>query len=140
VKNLPDASMALDGQVSNSAIRFQARLVADIQGRVPESRDGKLRVANADSATLILAGATNFKSSGDVAADPAGRNTATLDSVQRKAYETLLSDHLADYQKLRRVSLDLGTSFATALPTNQRVANFAKGNDPSLLALVFQYG
>jgi alpha-L-fucosidase 2 len=141
VKSLPDGSLALEGRVNDSAIRFQARLAAEIQGGSHESKDGKLIVVNADSVTLILAGATNFKNFRDVSADPAARNTATLDAVRRKTYDALLTEHLADYQKLfQRVSLDLGTSPAAALPTDERVAAFAKGNDPALVALVFQYG
>ncbi|HTX39431.1 MAG TPA: glycoside hydrolase family 95 protein [Bryobacteraceae bacterium] len=141
LKNLPDGSLALDGQVNDSAIRFQARLEARVQGGSQESRDGKLTVANADSATLILAGATNFRNFRDVSADPAGRNAATLEAVRAKTYDALLAGHRADYQRLfRRVSLELGTSPAAELPTNERVAAFAKGNDPALVALVFQFG
>jgi alpha-L-fucosidase 2 len=141
VASLPDGSLALDGRVDDSAIRFQARLMVRIEGGVHESKGGKLTVVHADSATLILAGATNFKNFRDVSADPAARNAATLDALRAKTYEALLAGHEADYRKLfQRVSLDLGTSPTAALPTDERVAAFAKGNDPALVALVFQYG
>ncbi len=141
VKSLPDGSLALDGQVDDSAIRFQARLAVAAEGGLHESRDGKLTVANADAATLILAGATNFKNFRDVSGDPAARNAATLEAARAMKYDALLVAHQADYKKLfERVSLDLGTSPSAALPTNERVSAFAKGNDPALVALVFQYG
>jgi len=141
VKSLPDGSLALDGQVKDSAIRFEARLMAEVQGGSHEMRDGMLAVTNADSATLILAGATNFNNFRDVSGDPAACNAATLEAIGSRSYEAILSEHLRDYQKLfRRVSLDLGTSPAAALPTGERVAAFATGNDPALVALVFQYG
>jgi alpha-L-fucosidase 2 len=40
----------------------------------------------------------------------------------------------------RRVSLDLGTSDSSALPTNERIAAFGEGKDPQLVTLLFQYG
>ncbi len=121
--------MAMSGQVADSAIRFDARL---------ETRGGE---GVATSATLILAGATNFKNYRDVSADPKARNDATLAALRNKSYETLRAEHIRDHQALfRRVSLDLGTTAAAKLPTDQRIAAFAAGNDPALVALLFQYG
>ncbi len=141
VKNLPDGSLVMDGHVNDSAIRFQARLMARVEGGSSQPRDGKLSVTNAGSAVLILAGATNFKNFRDVSGDPAARNAATLGAVQSQTYAEVQTRHFRDYQQLfRRVSLDLGTSPAAALPTDERVAGFARGNDPALVALVFQYG
>jgi alpha-L-fucosidase 2 len=121
--------MAMSGQVADSAIRFDARL---------ETRGGE---AVTTSATVILAGATNFKNYRDVSADPKARNDATLAALRNKSYETLRAEHIRDHQALfRRVSLDLGTTAAAKLPTDQRIAAFAAGNDPALVALLFQYG
>jgi alpha-L-fucosidase 2 len=121
--------MAMSGQVAESAIRFDARL---------EMRGGE---GPTTSATLILAGATNFKNYRDVSADPKARNDATLAALRNKDYETLRAEHIRDHQALfRRVSLDFGTTPAAKLPTDQRIANFAAGNDPALVALLFQYG
>ena len=48
---------------------------------------------------------------------------------------------MADHQSLfRRVALDLGRTPAADNPTDQRIEEFADGNDPHLAALVFQYG
>ena len=58
-----------------------------------------------------------------------------------RAYDTLRAEHIRDHQALfRRVSLDLGATPAAKLPTDQRIAAFATGNDPALVALLFQYG
>ena len=38
------------------------------------------------------------------------------------------------------MKLDLGTSAAAALPTDERIRAFARGNDPELVALLFQFG
>jgi alpha-L-fucosidase 2 len=121
--------MAMNGRVADSAIRFDARL---------EMRGGEGATTNA---TLILAGATNFKNYRDVSADPRARNDATLAALRNKSYETLRAEHVRDHQALfRRVSLDLGTTAAAKLPTDQRIAAFAAGKDPALVALLFQYG
>jgi alpha-L-fucosidase 2 len=138
---LPSGELSMTGQVAESAIRFEARLTATVQGGKQEVRDGTIAVSHADSATLILTGATNFKNYRDVSADPNARNTATLAAIGKKSYETLRAEHIRDHQSLfRRVALDLGTTPTAKLPTDQRIAAFATGNDPALVALLCQYG
>ena len=89
----------------------------------------------------ILAGATNFKTYQDVSAVPRERNDATLAAIRGKSFDALRAEHLADYQPLfRRVSLSLGSTPAAQLPTDERIAQFAKGSDPALVALLFQFG
>jgi alpha-L-fucosidase 2 len=120
---------AMSGQVEDSSIRFDARF---------ERRGGE---GLTTIATLILAGATNFVNFRDVSADPKARNDATLAALRGKSYETLRAEHIRDHQALfRRVALDLGTTPAAQLPTDQRIAAFATGDDPALVALLFQYG
>ncbi len=124
------AGPSMTGKVAGSAIRFDAR----IEALAGYSNPGT-------SATFVLVAATNFKNYKDVSADPAQRNTATLAAIGKKSYDTLRAEHIEDHRALfRRVSLDLGTTAAAALPTDERIAAFAKGNDPALVALLFQYG
>jgi alpha-L-fucosidase 2 len=115
------------GKVADSAIRFDARIVPlDVSG---------------SSMTYLLVAATNFKSYKDVSADPVQRNNATLAALKGKTYEALRAEHIRDHQALfRRVSLDLGATSAGQLPTDERIARFAAGDDPALVALLFQYG
>ena len=48
--------------------------------------------------------------------------------------------HIAEHQKLfRRVHLTLDTDEPLNLPTDERIKNFANGNDPQLAALYFQF-
>jgi alpha-L-fucosidase 2 len=141
VAGLASGELSMTGQPAASAIRFEARLTAAVQGGKQEVRDGKIAVTGATSATLILTGATNFKNYRDVSADPVARNTAALAALRNKPYEILRTEHIRDHQSLfRRVSLDLGTTPAANLPTDERIAAFAKGDDPALVALLFQYG
>src|ERR1035438_2857392 len=142
VAALPAVELSMAGKVAESAIRFEARLsVAAQAGMLRDVRVGSLAFSGADSATLILTGATNFKNYRDVSADPHARNDATLAALRDKSYETLRAEHIRDHQSLfRRVTLDLGTTPAAKLPTDRRIAAFATGNDPALVALLFQYG
>ena len=128
----------LEGQPADSAIRFQARLLVNAEGGRQEAPGV---VSGADSATLILSGATNFQNYKDVSEDPERRNRATLAAARGKTCAGLRAAHIADHQRLyRRVALDLGSTPAAALPADQRIAAFAAGNDPQLVALLFQYG
>ena len=119
----------------------QGRLLAKHDGGKVTVRDSGLTVENANSVTLIISAATNFKNYRDVSGDPKARASAALEAAAKKTYDELKAAHLADYQKLfHRVSIDLGQTEAAKLPTNERIPNFAKGNDPDLAALYFQYG
>jgi len=131
----------MSGKVEDGVIQFEARLQVNPEGGTLAARDGKIIVTAADSATLILAGSTNFKNYEDVSADPRERNQTTFSTLHGKSFDALRAQHIADYQSLfRRVSLDLGSTPAASLPTAERIALFAKANDPALVALLFQYG
>ena len=132
---------ALAGAVGDDGVKFEARLLAVARAGTVSSADGVLSVSNADEATLILVGASSWKSYRDIGADPAARCEAYLAPLGSKPYADILQAHLADHRKLfRRVALDLGQTDASRLPTDRRLANFANGNDAGLAALVFQYG
>ncbi len=123
-KDAVETSDSIAGRVEDGAIRYQATLHASTD------REGT---------TLVLAGATNFRNFEDVSADPKARVDATLAAVAGESYQKLREQHIADYQRLfRRVTLDLGSS--PNLPTDERIAAFAKSGDPALVALVFQFG
>jgi len=143
---LPNGVLAISGAVADSAIRFQASLEGHAEGGTETAfktsrGDPGILISGADSATLILTGATNFVSYKDVTADPAKRDAAILAAVQGKSYDALRTQHVADYQQLfRRVTVDLGTTPAAQLPTDERIKAFARAGDPALVATLFQYG
>jgi alpha-L-fucosidase 2 len=133
--------LALFGQVQEGGVKFEARIEVKAAGGKVTVNDLGLTVENADSATLILAAATSYKNFQDITADPGARCAAALAGVAGKDFATLLAAHEKDYQALfQRVSLDLGRTDAAKLPTDQRLNQFAAGNDPDLAALTFQYG
>ena len=103
--------------------------------------DSSLTVANADAVTLLVACGTNYVNWKDLSADPQSRARHDLDGAAGKTYDQLRTQHLQDYQALfRRVTIDLGTIPSSALPTDERVKQFARGQDPQLAGLFFQYG
>ena len=134
-------TLVLRGQVEADGIRFESRAVLEADGgTVTAERDG-LRVAGANTLVIRLVAATNFKSYRDISGDPAKRCTALLKLSASKSWDRILKSHIADHQKLfRRVALDLGRTPAADNPTDQRIKEFASGNDPHLATLLFQYG
>gem|GEM_PF-333961 len=102
---------------------------------------GEYSLTGADSAAILIASATSCKNFRDVSGDPNQLAGAIIDKAAAKGYDALRKDHLADHQKLfNRVSLDLGTTDDAKLPTDERIRNFGRGNDPALVALYFQFG
>jgi alpha-L-fucosidase 2 len=136
--------LKLTGQVEAGGLRFESRVrVLNSGGQITVNGDA-ISVENADSVTVVLTAATSFKNFQDISADPDARCTADMDNVRKRKFDAILSDHLADYRSLfRRVSLDLGRTDRTDLPTDQRLSHVkASGleGDPALAALYFQYG
>jgi alpha-L-fucosidase 2 len=141
VSALSKNELSMAGRVADSAIRFEARLLVLAKGGQQEVRGQRITVTGADTAVLILSGATNFKNYRDVSGDPRQRNDGALAAVRGNPFDQLRAAHVADHQRLfRRVALDLSATPAAALPTDERIRGFASGNDPQLVALLFQYG
>lgn len=132
-----------DGKATNG-MKFAARLRVITQGGKVSADGGKLKIEGADGALLLLAAATDYRM--DTAnfrgAEPAPVTLKQIESAAAKSYTQLRAAHVADHQALfRRVRLDLGSSPAAELPTNERLVAFAKGGaDPGLATLYFQYG
>ena len=124
-----------------SVLKFEARLDWQAQGgRVAVGKDG-LDFSGADSATLVLAAATSYRNFKDVTGDPRETCRRALEAVASKGYDALRRTHVADHRRLfRRAALELGTCEAGEQPTDARIENFAKQNDPDLMELYFQFG
>ncbi|MFZ4777101.1 MAG: glycoside hydrolase family 95 protein [Terrimicrobiaceae bacterium] len=136
-----DAKGSSGSKDIKGALKFEVRVQVIVErGRV--TADGsQLHVSGTDSAIVLVAISTSYKRFDDVSGDPAALNTAVIAAAAAKPYDTLRAAHVAEHQRLfNRVSLDLGTSDAAKLPTDQRVRDFATGNDPALAALYFQFG
>jgi alpha-L-fucosidase 2 len=100
-----------------------------------------LKIQNADSATLFISIASNFKNYKDLSIDEKEKAAEYLSALGNKKSEEIYQTHLEDYQTyFNRVSLDLGKTEAANLPTDERIRNFRTGDDPALVSLYFQFG
>jgi alpha-L-fucosidase 2 len=123
------------------ALKFQVRARVLTDGGTVTALTNSLAVAGADSATLLIALATSYKSFDDVSGDPEKIVTGQLAAAAPQSFDVLLAAHVKEHQRLfSRVSLDLGTSDAMKQPTDERIRNFANGGDPQFAALYFQFG
>ncbi|QEG24870.1 glycoside hydrolase family 95 protein [Mariniblastus fucicola] len=124
---------------------YEAQLVPIVDGGTVSSKDGILKIENANEVTLLLNGATSFVNAQDLTGDATANCESPLKVAAKKSFQQLRTNHIEDYQRLfSRVKLDVGTSKAAARPTNERIANLKKKEvkdlDPQLAALYFQFG
>ncbi|MBC8026521.1 MAG: glycoside hydrolase N-terminal domain-containing protein, partial [Steroidobacteraceae bacterium] len=123
------------------AMRFEVRALVVAKGGSMTASEGGIFVLNAESVTILVSMATNHRGPADLSADPTLANLERLAAASRTTYEGLLARHVSDHRaRFNRVSLDLGSSEAANLPTNERVKNFAMTQDPSFVSLYFQFG
>jgi alpha-L-fucosidase 2 len=122
------------------ALKFEARVRVVARGGKISTGADTVSVTNADSVTLIIAAATSYKNYHDVSGNPGAITKKQIACAVKKSFDSLLSAHIKEHQKLfRRVELNLGGTDAMKLPTDERIARFAGGNDPQLAALYFQF-
>ena len=133
--------LALYGQVEEGGVKFEARVRAVVSGGKVTVTGDAISVENADAAMLTLVGATSFRNYHDISADPAARCEAAMKAIAGKNFATLLQAHVADHRALfRRITLDVGSTDAARLPTDERLKKVATQPDPQLAALYFQFG
>ncbi|NJO67999.1 MAG: glycoside hydrolase family 95 protein [Bacteroidetes bacterium] len=119
--------------------------VKNTDGKVTFS-DSLLIVNGATEAELVISIATSFngfdKNPATQGADHVALADEQLARASAKSYQNLKDAHLADFkQYFSRVSLNLGSSTAPDLPTDDRLKRYAGGlEDKNLEILYFQYG
>jgi alpha-L-fucosidase 2 len=123
-----------------AALRYEARAKVIAQGGTALARDGAIVVEGADAVVILLAMATNYRSFDDVGGDPSASTRAQIAAAAAKGYSALYDAHLREHRRLfRRVALDLGTTPAAERPTDQRIRDSQRSEDPELAMLYFQY-
>jgi alpha-L-fucosidase 2 len=124
-----------------SKITFEARLKVVSGGGDIVQNEKSIKITNTKKATLYLVAATNFENYHDISGNPEEKCKNYLAKLNGKSYEQIKAAHIEDYQKLfNRVNLDLGSSEVSSRPTNERLSTFKADSDPSLVALLYQYG
>src|SRR5688500_505097 len=122
-------------------LKFALRVRVLPRGGTLKMDRGRLEIEDADEVVLLATAATSYRRYDDVSGDPEAITQRQLAAVQQRGFDALRDAHVAEHQRMfRRVAIDLGRSEAEKLPTDERVENFANGNDPALAALYHQYG
>jgi alpha-L-fucosidase 2 len=153
VTKLNNNTVILSVQVRTGALHGKSYMQVKTKGGTVSISNGQLIINNADEATLFLTAGTNYKNYKDVSADATQPCISALKSVEGKSYAQIKTAHIKEYQKyFNTFSITLGNSkssgskappsegFGEALSTDERLANFSNGNDPSFAALYTQYG
>ena len=123
------------------ALTFESRVRVTAQGEKTIAQGSAVSVEGADSATILIAANTSYKSYKDVTGNPHELTQKTLAAAEKRSFEAIRDAHIKEHQRLfRRVQLDLGTTPAMQFPTDERIKNFSNGGDPQLAALYFQFG
>jgi alpha-L-fucosidase 2 len=140
-KELVITGTAIDHEGVKGIVKFKGIVRIKTEGGRLVSNDTSLLVTDANSATIYISIATNFNSYRDVSGDEHGRATAYMNQAFAGSYAALRKRHIEAYQKyFNRVKLDLGTTDAAKLPTDDRLKNFRTVNDPQFVTLYYQYG
>jgi alpha-L-fucosidase 2 len=137
-------TLSFAGTLPNGiAYRAGVRVVPEAGTMTVEA--GTIVVTDADSVTLYLAAATNYRLEpaahwrGDPPDELVDR---LLHAAVARGYAAVQNDHRRDHQSLfRRMELDLGDHDRGALPLDRRLADYrAGGADRALETLLFQFG
>jgi len=128
------------GSWSQPGMRFAAALKVSPEGGSVGSVEGRLEISGADAVTVLFSNATSFKNYSDISGDPLGGAYAYLERASKHSYDSLRKRHLDDFRQLfSRVQLRLGEDRSTE-STDKRLKSFGENEDPSLLALYFEFG
>lgn len=133
--------LEMDGDTGNT-LRYRVLVHVIAQGgKVHTSNDGTLTVEAADSVVVLLTASTNFVLDFDAGYTGGDLLAAEghMDAALKASYNTLKARHIRDYRGYYdRVSLQLGPT--NRRPTDERLKEYAEHHEPSLVALVYNYG
>ncbi|HVG14036.1 MAG TPA: glycoside hydrolase family 95 protein, partial [Chitinophagaceae bacterium] len=140
-KRLVIAGTTMDLEGVKGMVKYKAVAAIETTNGLVTSADTSMTVKDADAATIYISISTNFVNYRDLSGNENERAAAYLKSALNRTFAAASKAHIAAYQKLfNRVNLDLGTTAAAQLPTDQRLRQFTTSNDPQLATLYFQYG
>lgn len=107
-----------------------------------ELTDNKISVTGATSVILYISIGTNFVDYNTIGTEQEEKAASRLAAAMQKKYDSALKKHTEIFgRQFNRFKLDLGSLPASsATCTTQRIINFEKDQDPSLVALLAQFG
>lgn len=133
----PNATRILPAQM-----KWQSRLKVMAQGGSTDLNGNKINIKNADAVTIILAGATNWKSWNDISENEKEKCNKYISQASQYSYAQLKKRHINDYFPLfHSCKIDLGKNENSNLPTSQRMDKLRQGgDDPLYISQYFQFG
>jgi len=126
--------------------RFTALTKINSGDGTVSTTDSTLSFKNGTEALIFVSVATSFNGYyNNPATDGLNQVQIANDKLNKaypKSFQKLKKAHIQDYQKFfNRVSLNLGKTIASDLPTNERLKRYAEGKeDKNLEILYFQFG
>ncbi|MES1159198.1 MAG: glycoside hydrolase N-terminal domain-containing protein [Bacteroidota bacterium] len=140
-RQLTFSGTSIDHEGVKGMIRYKGIVKFTMRGGSYMSTDTSVAIKNADAVTIYISVATSFNNYQDAGGNENERARSYMDKAITKSFPAIEKAHVAAYRKyFNRVTLDLGSSDAAKLPTDERLKRFAATSDPSLVALYFQYG
>jgi alpha-L-fucosidase 2 len=140
-KELSLSGTTSDHEGVEGKVRFNALAKFKVEGGNCTVNNNSLKIEKANSVVIYVSIATNFINYNDISGNENALAKSFLDKTFNKGFDKMKTAHVANYQKyFNRVKLDLGSTDASKLPTNERLANFRNVSDPSFVALYYQYG
>lgn len=131
------------GEVADNGMQFETCIKLETDGKV-NFKDGAIEIVGAEYLNMYHVAATDYinKYPEYKGNDYQAKNKKTLQNIEGKSYEELYVAHQNDFKALyERVVLELGDNAKDSLPTDERLIQYAEGNeDLGLEELYFQFG
>lgn len=140
-KQLAISGTTIDHESVKGMLRYKGITQFKTTGGTSQSTDTSVIIKDADEVTIYISIATNFNNYHDLGGDENKRAASYLDKAIPRSFANILKAHVAAYQKyFNRVKLDLGTTAAAGLPTDERLKKFNTADDPQFVTLYYQFG
>lgn len=151
LSRIDDSECAITTWAEGNRIGLVGEFVENVRfaaAAMIQNKGGQLRSAGADTARVNIEKADEVLILLSLATDKETEDSRTytsakLDEIARKAdFAGLRRTQVAQHGGMfNRVSLSLGTSDTSQIPTDERFTRFQAGeSDPALMTLLFQYG
>jgi len=128
----------LDNGTDGKGVAYKARVKAQLTGGSLSSTPTSLVIKDATEVIIYISAGTDFKNPQYLS-----KMDGALKAAMKNPYASEKQQHIANFQKLfNRVNIDLGTSKAEKLTTDQRLIAFRNNPDAdkSLPVLFYQFG
>lgn len=130
-----------DYENKKGKVKFTTIVKPNVIGGHIERTDSSIIISNADKVVVYVSIGTNFKSYKDISGNDELKAQSLLDAAFSKEFLQLKQDHINLYKKyFDRVDINLGYTDSIKNPTDIRLEQFNKGNDPQLVSLYYQFG